>query len=59
MVWFGTKGLATGIISGKAIFNFSDSPLPFIAPFIPTILFNPSIVKCSFRFINSNPCLNN
>jgi predicted PurR-regulated permease PerM len=55
----GTLGLATVGILGKAIFNFSDNPLPFIIAFIPTILFNPSVVKCSFRFINSNACLNN
>lgn len=79
IVGIGAKGLATGIILGKAIFpppltppllqrggcggggrggrgRRGDSPLPFIAPFIPTILFNPSIVKCSFRFIKLNAC---
>ena len=42
-----TKGLATVITSGKELINTSDKPL-FIEALMPTIFFNPSVVRCSF-----------
>lgn len=53
-----TKGLATGTISGKAIFNPSERPL-FIEALIARILRKPFAVKCSLRSTSLNTCLNN
>jgi len=53
-----TKGLATVITSGKELINTSDKPL-FIEALMPTIFFNPSVVRCSFFFIKHTICLNN
>jgi hypothetical protein len=43
---------------GKDSINVSDKPL-LIDALMLTILFNPSIVKCSFFLINSTTDLNN
>ena len=55
---FLTKGLTTGTISGKALFNYSDKSR-FMDVLIATILRKPSSVKCSLSSIRSNACLNN
>jgi len=45
-------GRATGIVLGKAAFNFTDKP-QFIDTRMATILRKPSVVRCSPRFIIS------
>lgn len=54
--WSVTKGLETGITSGKAVLSFSVKPL-FIVARILTILRKPSIVKYFLHLTNSKACL--
>lgn len=51
------SGLGIGSILGKAVFNTSVKPL-FIEARMATIFRKPSIVRCSFLFINSTTYLN-
>ena len=55
---FNTLGLSTGIILGKAYFNFGDKFLLFIDALIATIFCNPSVVICSLFKANFTACLN-
>ncbi len=51
-----TFGLLIAIVFGKAAFKTSDKP-KFIEALRVTIFSNPSSVKCSLFFINSQICL--
>lgn len=55
---FGTWGLGTGVLLGKATSNLSDKPL--LREALILISFRrPASVRCSLLFTMSKPLLNN